>query len=120
MSSCVCESIFCAPFVVPPSLLLGTAASSSVYKKFFPPPKQSTQSVTASTFQDCATRSGRVLTSAQYMEQMREKEALKLQKQKAAEERQQLRLQKRLEKEQLQKEKRTKKQSTYSHHVIDM
>ena len=74
--------------------------------------------MTTSAFQDGATRSGRVLTSAQYMEQMHEKEALKLQKQKAAEERQQLRLQKRLEKEQLQREKKAKKQSTYSHCVI--
>ena len=62
--------------------------------------------MTTSAFQDGATRSGRVLTSAQYMEQMHENEALKLQKQKAAEKRQQLRLQKRLEKEQLQREKR--------------
>ena len=84
---CICKSIFRAPFAVPPTLLLGTAVSSSVYKKFSPPHKQSTPSMTTSAFQDGATRSGRVLTSAQYMEQMHEKEALKLQKQKATEER---------------------------------
>ena len=57
---------------------------------------------------DGATRSGWVLTSTQYLQQLREKEALKLQKQKAAEERQQVRLQKRQEKE------KVKKQGTYT------